>query len=531
MRRNITLTGNERVFSNTVHLITTTDVRGIITYANDDFIAISGYDKEELLGKNHNLIRHPLMPQAAFKDMWDTLQQGRSWRGAVINRCKNGDHYWVDAYVTPVMKDGQLVEYQSIRTVLQPQQKSRALQIYSTWQREEKRPKYARSLWTGQILWCSTIGVTLLLLSLWLWANSHIYAVMLTTALALFFALGFSFHYTRLRNLTLQDVTNYRNNLMSYIYTGRNDLYAGIDFAFSTQRLEIRALMARLMNTAELLMHIRQATNNQIHESDIQSQRQHQSVEAFVVELNALASSQQQVALAVNQGVIETDTTSVSTESGAAQLSHMLEVCQRLEQQMRGVTMQFDMVSTQSRNIATVTEVIQRVSAQTNLLALNAAIEASRAGEGGRGFAVVAEEIRALASRTENSTDEIKHIIEQLQAGIQQSAEALKAGTDALNETVQSASATANVIDKIRDATVVIKSKMTEVADCYEQQLQSCEILTQGASAIERLAQQASMAAHAASGHGNHLAAQLDKMHTLTSHFLAQQHKASPHVF
>jgi aerotaxis receptor len=529
MRRNITLTGTERVFGNTVHLITTTDIRGIITYANDDFIGISGYDKEELFGKNHNLIRHPLMPQAAFKDLWSTLHQGNSWRGAVINRCKNGDHYWVDAYVTPVMKDGQLVEYQSVRTVLQPQQKSRAQQIYTAWQQAEKLPQFARSFLAGQLFWAGAIGGTLLLLALWLWANTQIYPAMLTTVLALLFTQGFRFHYTRLRNLTPSDAADYRNRLMSYIYTGRNDLYAGIDFAFSTQRLEIRALMARLMNTAELLMHIRQATNTHINESASQSQRQHQSIEAFVAELNALALSQQQVSVAVNQGVIETDTTSVSTDSGAAQLSHMLEVCQRLEQQMRGVAMQFDIVSAQSRNIATVTEVIQTVSGQTNLLALNAAIEASRAGEAGRGFAVVAEEIRALASRTEDSTDEIKNIIEQLQAGIQQSADALKSGTDALNETVQSASATSNVIEKIRDATAVIRSKMTEVADCYKQQLQSCDKLTQGASAIEKLAQQASMAAHAASDHGNHLAAQLDEMHTLTSHFLAQQYKATVH--
>jgi aerotaxis receptor len=69
-----------------------------------------------LLGSPHSLLRHPDMPAAAFSHMWQTLKAGRSWMGMVKNRCKNGDHYWVSAYVTPVMQNGEIVEYQSVRT-------------------------------------------------------------------------------------------------------------------------------------------------------------------------------------------------------------------------------------------------------------------------------------------------------------------------------------------------------------------------------------------------------------------------------
>ena len=76
--------------ANTV-LITKTDTKGLITYCNDAFVAISGYAREELIGKSHNIVRHPDMPPQAFKWLWDTLKSERPWRGMVKNRCKNGD--------------------------------------------------------------------------------------------------------------------------------------------------------------------------------------------------------------------------------------------------------------------------------------------------------------------------------------------------------------------------------------------------------------------------------------------------------
>jgi len=96
-------------------LISKTDTKGIITYANDAFVAISGYSREELIGKNHNVVRHPDMPPSAFKWLWDTLKEERPWRGMVKNRCKNGDHYWVRATVAPIVESGKISGYVSVR--------------------------------------------------------------------------------------------------------------------------------------------------------------------------------------------------------------------------------------------------------------------------------------------------------------------------------------------------------------------------------------------------------------------------------
>jgi len=115
MKINLPVTQREYDYPDSWVIVSTTDTKGIITYCNKAFIEISGFTEEELLGANHNIIRHPDMPPAAFKDLWDTIKKGKPWRGIVKNRCKNGDHYWVDAYVTPVYEGEKLIGYQSVR--------------------------------------------------------------------------------------------------------------------------------------------------------------------------------------------------------------------------------------------------------------------------------------------------------------------------------------------------------------------------------------------------------------------------------
>lgn len=116
MKNNGPVTQREVPFPQGKYLVSKTDLKGIITYANDVFIGISGFSKEELIGKSHNCVRHPDMPPAAFEDLWKTVKSGRPWRGFVKNRCKNGDHYWVEAFVVPLQRNGETVGYMSVRS-------------------------------------------------------------------------------------------------------------------------------------------------------------------------------------------------------------------------------------------------------------------------------------------------------------------------------------------------------------------------------------------------------------------------------
>ena len=108
--------GKEKNFAQGSTLISITDLSGVIQYCNRDFVEISGYTEQELVGSHHNIVRHPDMPKAAFEDLWQTIKADKPWMGMVKNRCKNGDYYWVDAYVTPVYQGGKKVGYQSVRS-------------------------------------------------------------------------------------------------------------------------------------------------------------------------------------------------------------------------------------------------------------------------------------------------------------------------------------------------------------------------------------------------------------------------------
>lgn len=101
--------------NDSIYLVSRSDLNGFVTYANDEFCKVTGYSKEEIIGQNHNIIRHPDMPNVLFAEMWKTIKKGKKWRGFVKNKTKDGRFYWVDAEVSPFVKDGRHLGYKSIR--------------------------------------------------------------------------------------------------------------------------------------------------------------------------------------------------------------------------------------------------------------------------------------------------------------------------------------------------------------------------------------------------------------------------------
>ena len=116
MRVNLPVSQHEYAFPKGQTLVSTTDLKGRILYCNPMFIEVSGYEKEELLGQPHNIVRHPDMPEEAYRDMWETIAKGIPWSAPVKNRRKDGTFYWVMANVTPLMQGDQPTGYMSVRT-------------------------------------------------------------------------------------------------------------------------------------------------------------------------------------------------------------------------------------------------------------------------------------------------------------------------------------------------------------------------------------------------------------------------------
>lgn len=133
------LTDVERKFAENEVIVSKTDLAGRITYANDVFVRISGYSEKELLGQPHNLIRHPGTPGCVFNLLWETIADGGEAFAYVVNRCKNGDHYWVFAHVAPsYAKDGTINAYHSTKRAPNPQALEKIKPLYAQLLEEEQ---------------------------------------------------------------------------------------------------------------------------------------------------------------------------------------------------------------------------------------------------------------------------------------------------------------------------------------------------------------------------------------------------------
>jgi aerotaxis receptor len=131
MRTNLPVTTVEHPITDDTLIVSKTDTKGRLTYFNDEFVAAAGFTEAELMGQPHNIIRHPDMPPEAFENLWTTLQAGKPWAGAVKNRRKNGDFYWVLATASPIQENGQVTGYTSIRTKLPADQRQEAEHVYA----------------------------------------------------------------------------------------------------------------------------------------------------------------------------------------------------------------------------------------------------------------------------------------------------------------------------------------------------------------------------------------------------------------
>ena len=118
-------------------IVSETDLKGIITYCNRKFCEVSGYDKNELIGKNHNIVRHPDMPKAAFQDLWSTVQKGESWTGTVKNLRKDGRYYWVYSHIAPIIKEDEITGYIAARKPATASEIEEAEEAYEKLLQEE----------------------------------------------------------------------------------------------------------------------------------------------------------------------------------------------------------------------------------------------------------------------------------------------------------------------------------------------------------------------------------------------------------
>ncbi len=464
MRREQEVINQEVTYADSQELVSTTDLRGVITYVNKEFCAIAGYSEAELIGKNHSIVRHPDMPKAAFKEMWARLNQGHSWRGMVKNRCKDGRYYWVDAFVTPIYEHGQLVGYQSVRTKPSEQLKSRAMALYTKINKGKSVASFRENILLRQIV--SAIFFIAAIISF-----AVMTSLMATMALCVVVIVLLALNYDELI-VTPNHLKEQRalfDSISRYVYSGSHPFSIA---AYNQQMLfaKLRTVLGRVKDSTYSFKDI--ATS-----LDKQSSLTEQGIAAQGERLTNIATAMTQMSTTIGEISANTvhtaekvNTTYQSCNDIKLHIEENSTMVSKLANQVEQAATTANTLAGEADKIGQVMSEIEGIAEQTNLLALNAAIEAARAGEHGRGFAVVADEVRALSSRTQNATAQIHSSIKEIQETLFSWSQMMQSTKSQADSCVDTTAHTQTELARIFSQINEISGLATEISTAAEQQ-------------------------------------------------------------
>jgi aerotaxis receptor len=509
MRENLPITQKEYPVDEFETLLSTTDTKGRIRYANDAFLRVAGYSKDELYGQPHNLVRHPDMPPEAFADLWQTVKAGATWSALVKNRRSDGDHYWVRANVTPIRNGQEVVGYMSVRTRADPDAVLTVAPLYDALREGRLRGwcmRQGRLVRSGAMVWLDrlrnisvghrlALGVAAIAASSLLdllpqSTESRVIAIaMMTCTCALVLGWWRATVLQPLRELVTQARLVASGQKPQSLFPDRADEIGTLMRGIEQAGLNLVALGCDIRGQVEKVkvsVAAMQDGNLDLYGRTGRATEKLAETASAMEQLAATITTNQDTAQSLAGLAREADN---ATGSGKAMMARTLET-------MHGIAQS-------GQRVSEITAMIDAIAFQTNILALNAAVEAARAGEHGRGFAVVAAEVRALSKKSADAANEIKAVIEASKAQVD-------AGLNVVKQAGSSMDNIQRVVGTLNQLTQEIRLAAQQQADgvaCVNAAIVELEALTRqngdlvetGAAATMSLHEQAMRLSEAAS--------------------------------
>jgi aerotaxis receptor len=471
-------------------LISKTDTKGIITYCNDEFEAISGYSREELIGKSHNIVRHPDMPPQAFEWLWDTLRQGLPWRGLVKNRAKNGDHYWVRATVAPIIDNGMVTGYVSVRQPPTRAQVSGAEELYRELNQSGKHvvskfDKFNFQNWPlifkinfgVQIGMLVMLGLGQVYISSQLKVDAatqmQLIGMQAVFQVMVFFLLGFCVNRcvnSRLNAMSEAMKENIRESLEGEIDIDGRDEVGRLMCSIQSMRTFLRTMVDEISSPVTRIQKRIKDLDGRVSTVAANAMTEQDHIQAIAATMEQYSQSVAEVASMAADSLTDAKAMQQTVEENNRNMEQSITATSKVAETVQSSSKTIADLGVSIQKIGTIANTIKEIADQTNLLALNAAIEAARAGEQGRGFAVVADEVRKLAERTATSTKDIANTLVEINTISDAAVKSMQGAVAEVENGITLIRKNGDGLKEIMTATVSVSGRIEHIASASKEQ-------------------------------------------------------------